>query len=419
MSWHMGIRHRLLQAAPLRSTIGMLPAAIARRSIAKLSAKTVNEPLATEIFITSEPQPSSKIPFRAISFFLIVVAPFIASTLYFTVFASDQYVAEAKFAVRTLTGEADGENLSGGLLEMKSASQDTYVVTSFIHSPEIIRRIGSRVLLKSIFTDPSVDFASRFPANGTDDAFFEYWKKQVTTYVDGPSGIVTLRVSSFTPSNSLDIANIVLKKSEELINELSERARRDAILGVQNEADRAGKIYVGTLDKLNRFRRESGLLSPETQARETGRLLTGLVAQKLELETRQFVAQRSDAEQSPAYQQLALQRQSIEEQISKLQSELTGTDNESIAALLTEFSKLETERIVSEKLYEAARRTYEQTLAESARKALYLVVFAPAMLPEEPTYPRRLFSPFLTLIAALMVWATMSLAWASVQDHRL
>lgn len=366
-----------------------------------------------------EMKAGGRAPWRLILFTLIVLVPFLTSVLYYAVIAADQYTAESRFAVRSLTEESTDEKSDAGILSMSPASQDAYVVTSFIHSSEILQRIGMRLDYKAMFVRNGLDFYAEFDPEDSAEEFLDYWNHQVSTYIDGPSGIVILRVRTFSPENSIQLANAILEESEKLINELSARARNDMIESARAEVERTGKSYGAALAELNRFQKESGLLSPEAQAEETGKLLTGLIAQKLELESRLFVIQQSNGIDSPTYRQLALGRNSVETQIEDLRNQMTGAEVESYANTLNAFSRLETDRMVAEKLYEATRRHYEMSLAAALRKALYLTVFVRPMLPEESLYPKRVMTPVLVLFCFFVMWATLSLAWASIEDHRL
>jgi capsular polysaccharide transport system permease protein len=360
-----------------------------------------------------------KTPWRFLSFLVMVAIPFGASLLYFTLVASDQYTAEARFAVRSLAENGPADNADAEILKMGSATQDAYVVTSFIHSTEILRRMGTYLNYKSAYTLADADFLSRFDSEASQEKFLQYWRKMVSAYIDGPSGIVTLQVNSFRPEDSVTLANSILKESEKLINEMSERTRNDILKQGQQEVDRTGRIYLNALAALNRAQRESEFLSPEMQAKEKGQLLTGLLAQKLEIENRLFTMKQSEVVDSPAYRQLEVKRKGIEVQIDKMRDEITGPEHASIVHSLQQFTQLETDRLIAEKLYEAARHNYDAALTESMRKALYLTVFVNPSLPEEALYPRRLMAPALILLGLTILWATLSLAWASVEDHRL
>lgn len=302
---------------------------------------------------------------------------------------------------------------------MRSATQDAYVVASFIHSAELLKRLGLKMDYRSMFARTGVDALSAYAAEGSNEEFLDYWKKQVTAYIDGPSGIVTLKVRTFRPDDSVQLATAIVEESELLINEMSVRARNDILASVRAEVEKAGKAYRNALSDLNQFQHASGILSPETQAQETGKLVAKLLAEKLEIETRQFVASQSSAAGSPVYQQLTLARESLDGQIERLKSDLTGSTDQSIAKALLRYSALETNRMMSQKLYEVSRQGYESALAESLRKALYIVVFVRPSLPEESLYPLRIFSPLMTLLGFAVLWSTLALAWASIQDHRL
>lgn len=365
------------------------------------------------------PKAGGRTPWRLIIFALIVLVPFLASALYYAFIAADQYTAEARFAVRSLADEDKEEESDVSILKMSPSSQDAYVVTSFIHSTEILRRISTHLDYKAMFVRDGSDFYAEFDPRDSAEEFLTYWNHQVSTYIDGPSGIVVLRVRTFSPEDSIKLANAILEESEKLINELSTRSRNDMIESTRAEVERTGKTYGEALAELNRFQKESGLLSPQAQAEETGKLLTGLMAQKLEFDSRLFVIQQSNGIDSPTYRQLVLSRNSVEAQIEELRNQMTGKEVESFANTLNAFARLETDRMVAEKLYEVTRRHYEMSLAAAMRKALYLTVFVRPMLPEEALYPKRIMTPALTLFFLFVLWATLSLAWASIEDHRL
>lgn len=370
--------------------------------------------------IANEPQSGSRPPIKLVSFLIMVAIPFLITAYYFIFLATDQYIAEARFAIRSLADESSTEaSDGGGVLAMNSATQDAYVVTSFIHSPELLQRIAKTLDYRSIFTGDGVDFLSRFDPSSSNEEFQEYWRKHVSAYIDGPSGIITLQVRTFSPESSKRLGEVIIAESERLINELNHRAQQDMVASLRGEVERTSRDYADTLEALNQFQRESGLIKPEMQAQSTGKMLTGLLEQKLQLETRIFVLKQSAAEDSPAFTQLVRAQSSIDSQIEQLRSELTGPENASLVSAILGYTRLETNRIVAEKLYEASRSSYETALAASLRKALYVMVFVRPTMPEESLYPRRFSMPFIIALGLFVTWATLILLWASVEDHKL
>ncbi|MGV1757988.1 capsule biosynthesis protein [Rhizobium sp. A22-96] len=407
----------------------ILPALFRRKMPSQRGRNDLEEIEYTPVHDGPKPETRSggKPPLRLLGFLLLVILPFLASSLYYAFIASDQYVAEARFAVRAVSGASDSgdgdDSLRAGgatnALNMRSASQDAYVVTSFIHSTEILKRIGAKLDYRSMFTKQDADFLTRFRASQSDEEFLKYWNDHVTAYIDVTSGIITLKVRTFAPDDSVKLADAIIDESEKLINELSERARSDIVRSMKADVEKSGKAYGDTLIALNQFQNASGLLSPQTQAKDSGTLLTGLLAQKMEFETRLFVMRQSNAENSPTYQQLTLAKDSLDTQIEKMKSALTGPENASLAKALLEYSRLDTERMIAEKLYESSQKNYDAVLAEALRKTLYLAVFVKPVLPEESIFPRRVSTPLIILLALIVTWATLSLIWASVEDHRI
>ncbi len=364
---------------------------------------------------------NSRMPFAFISFFAVVILPVVASALYFAFIASDQYIAEARFAVRSLAEDRNKDSLDSGVLSMNAMPQDGFIVTSFIHSSEILKRLDQKIDYRHMFTRSDADILSRFDEADSKERFLKYWANQVLTYIDGPSGIITLKTRTFSPEDSKALASAIIEESETLINELSARAQRDMIARFESELQRTAENYRSALEAMKAFQNASGLLTPEARATEAGTLLSALLAQKLELETRLFVLRESKVESSPVRQQLLLASQSISEQIDKLRRELAGNSGSaaSVASVIQSFSRIETDRRVAESLYEAARKNLEEAQAEAMRKSLYLVVFVPPTVPEESLYPHKVSTPLLILLALMVLWSTGALLWASIEDHKL
>ncbi|NRQ18224.1 capsule biosynthesis protein [Ensifer sesbaniae] len=396
-----------------------------RQRLQRISDVVVDVEVQVEDAFSHDGEPNAKgggrPPYAFISYLAFVIVPFLATSLYYAFIASDQYIAEARFAVRSIADEAVKDDVDSSVMSTRPVSQDAYIVTSFIHSTEILERLSKKIDYRSVFSGSTTDFLSRFSREGTKEQLLKYWDNQVNTSIDGPSGIVTLRTRAFTPADATRLAELIISESETLINELSERAQKDVEARFGKEVERTSELYRAALLALNKFQNSSRLLSPESQATETGKLLAGLLQRKLEVDSRLFVLKQTNVEDSPAYQQLKLNKQSVEAQIEKLHAEMTGADNANanLAKSFVRFSQLETDRRVAESLYEIARQNLDTAQAQAVRQALYIVVFVQPSVPQDSLYPHRISTPLLVLLALTIGWTTIALIWASVEDHRL
>src|SRR5690606_427449 len=118
-------------------------------------------------------------PWMLLSFLLMVMVPFLAALVYFAFIASDQYTAEARFAVRSMADDGSEEKLDTGIMNMKSTPQDAYVVASFIHSSEILKRLDGKIDYRAIFQHPEADFLARFDPSDSAEVFLKYWVEHV------------------------------------------------------------------------------------------------------------------------------------------------------------------------------------------------------------------------------------------------
>jgi capsular polysaccharide transport system permease protein len=374
------------------------------------------------------------------SFIGFVVAPAVAATIYFAFIASDQPAAEARFAVRQSDGDtgdaaggassvlpggraagAEGLTSANANFSLAAAGQNAYIVTSYIHSRAIVDDLNARLQLRDIFRRPEADFWARLKRDASDDALADYWNSMVVTYIDAPSGIVTLQVRAFRPGDAAALAQAVLELSEMLVNRLSDRARGDAMDMSEREVRRAYEMTEAALGDLQRFRDSAGMIDPVQAATEIGKLLVPLLTEKIRLETDLFVAGRDLDDSAPTMRALRNRLETAEKQIADLKGRLTSTQGGSntVAASVAKFEELDLQRQFAEKMYSLAQADLDRARQRAERQSVYLTVFVPPSLPEEARYPRRAAFPILTFIGLAIVWSIAAMVIAAVEDHRL
>ncbi len=365
------------------------------------------------------------------SFVGCVLAPAFAATVYFAAIASDQMAAEARFAVRQIdsdssetTASVNGASSGGGAsvdFAFTAPAQNAYIVTSYIRSRAIVDDLDASLDLRQIFRRPEADFWARLKRDASIDELTEYWKSMVTTYVDAPSGIVTLDVRAFRADDAVTLAKAVLTASESLVNRISDRARRDAMAVSEQEVRRTYELTQTALADLRKFRDSAGIIDPVQAGTEIGKLLLPLLTEKIRLESDLFVASRDLDQSAPTVKALKSRLDTTEQQIAALKARLTGTDgsNKTVAASLAKFEELDLKRQFAEKLYTLAQADLDRARLRAARQSVYLTVFVPPSLPEESRYPRRVAFPILIFLGLTVLWAIGAMVVASVEDHRL
>jgi capsular polysaccharide transport system permease protein len=364
-----------------------------------------------------------------LSFIGVVLVPATIVAIYFLFIASDQFTAETRFAVRPAEQDfmLDKDKIQNILAPDSAsmlpnlASQDAGIVTSYIHSPTIINDLSKTMNIAAYFRRPEADFWARLPANPSREELRDYWLKMVSTYVDTMSGIVTVQVHAFRPSDARDLTQAILGMSENLVNSLSIRARADAMRRAEEEVRRADDQLRTALVDLAHYRDTEGFIDPVKMADQTGKLLLQLMSEKIRLESELYVTKGSGAAEAPGAASLQTRLDNVNAQITQVRSQLAGNSPEvrNLAASLVHFEELEVRRQFSEAMYTFARDGLDRARMAAEHQTVYLTVFVPPGLPQDYSYPLRFTYIGLISIGLIIAWSTGAMVWASIQDHRL
>lgn len=385
-------------------------------------------PQKSEVSISRRRQP--RFGGYMISFLFLVVLPSLVSILYLAFIAADQYVAEARFAVRTLQvdgGSNGADKLAATLSSLSlsssasAAGQDSYVVSGYINSRAIIEDLSKTIDLKGIFRRHEADFWARLKSDASVEDLVSYWNGMVGTYVDRTSDIVSVTTRAFRREDALALSQAILSASEKLVNDVSARARADAMRMAEDEVRRTeGRVRKALID-LRAFRDSEGFLDPGSAATATSKLLMNVMAEKIKQQNELFVASRAMSSTAPTVKVIQSRIEVLDQQIEKLKSQLTGaaSTEKPISESLAKFEELELQRVFSERLYQMARDALERARLRAERQNLYVSVFVPPSLPEEAKYPETLALSFIIPLVLLVGWGILALIAAAIEDHRL
>ena len=369
-------------------------------------------------------KPRRRFSGHGITFIVFVVLPSLALFGYLAFVASDQFIAVAKFAVRGAAFEQPVDLPSGAARTSNMpmvVGQDAYIIVSYIKSHKVIQDIKERVDVHAVYRHPAADFWERLPKDASTEDLVEYWNKRVQASVDGPSGIVTLRVRAFTPDDALRVLNAIIWASEKLANDISARARRDTVQRAEEEVNRGMSFAQSALGDLQKFRERVGFLDPVSSATMTNSLLLQLLGEKIRAENELYVLQRVSPDNVTSQRVIRTNIDSIQHQIDRLKEALTGQSPEgrSIAAALVEYERLEMQRVLSQKLLAFAQEALQRAAQRASRQNIYVTTFVSAYIPEESGYPQRGQLGLMYCTILIIGWGIVTLLMATINDHKI
>ena len=385
-----------------------------------------NQPVARPATLTQLARGTRK-RLGLLSFLAVVALPTLVSAWYFLAIASPQYVSEFRFGVRS--GDASRNDATSIFQGMASASQiglDSYVVVQYIQSAPLVASLRSEFDFNDLFMDQKIDRLSRLSKDAASEQVLDYWKGHVDPFFDLTTGSVSVRVRAFTPVAAQNLAKAIIAHSEKLVNQLSARAREDAVRNARDEVGRAETRLRDSLSAIRNFRDVQQRINPEKEAdarmAAIGRMREELAKANAEISVRQSSSLAAD---SPTVRSTRARIQALQEQIALAERQLTTTqpanrDSTSnvLSADMGTFDVLESERRFAEDYYKATLTSLERARATADRQISYLAVFVAPSLPEDSLYPKIWQSILISALVAFGVWVFGLIVLRSIRDHR-
>jgi len=363
---------------------------------------------------------------RHFLFFLTVFLPTALSIFYFAFYASDIFVSQSSYVVRSPSQKSAGQTGLGAMLQGASAlsgfaraPDDVHAVAEYIHSRDALDQLQEQLDVRSWWSADTVDLVQRFDPlkhNDSSEKLFEYYPRRVKVLVNDKSGITTLTVSSFTPEQASSINSLLLSEAEQLVNVLNERGRNDLIKFAQSEVGAAEEKAKAAARALSEFRNTQAVVDPEKQTmlhfEQIARLQEELIRTRGQLTQLKVFA--PDSPHPPA---LELRAQTLEAEIAAETEKITGGEN-SLASKAAEYQRLQLEREFADKQLAITMAALETARNEAQRQQLYLETIDKPNNPDKAIYPKRFRGIVTTLLLGLVAWGILSMLVAGIREHQ-
>ncbi|QBQ63513.1 capsule biosynthesis protein [Actinobacillus indolicus] len=351
---------------------------------------------------------------------LTVIIPTVASTVYFGSIASDVYISESSFVVRSPKNQSSLTGF-GALLQSTGFSRsqdDAYTVQEYMRSLTALEQLQQTIPVKS-FYDSKGDILSRFNGFGLNDsqeAFFRYFKNHLSIDLDAVSGISTLKVRAFDAAEGQLVNQKLLDMGEELINRLNERARKDTLEYATQAVQEAEKNVSDTADALTKYRIKNKIFDLPAQSGVQLSLISSLKSELIRVET-QLAQLLSITPENPQVEALEMRQKSLRKEIEQQSKSLSGSNN-SIATQTAEYQRLVLANELAQQQLTAAMTSLQNTRGEADRQQLYLEVIDKPSKPDWALEPYRLYNILATFIIGLMLYGVLGLLVASIREHK-
>ena len=353
-------------------------------------------------------------------FLLTVAIPTFLSIVYFGFIASDVYISESSFVVRS--PERQTASPFSSLLKgtgFSSSQDDSYTVQDYILSRDALSSLNDKLNIGKAFASTDVDIFSRFAGldrwDTSFEALYKYYQKKIEVELDPLSSITTLTVRSFTAEDSFKINEQLIEISEALVNQLNETGRQDMIRFASGEVRSAEQKAKTAALVLSAYRNQKGVFDPEQQTsielEQVAKLQGELIAAQAQL-----VQLQTFAKNNPQIPSMQLLIKNLRQQIDVETKQVVG-EGRSLANKAAEYQRLALEREFADKQLASTLVSLEQARNEAQRKQLYLELIVQSSKPDKAMEPRRLRGILTTLTMGMIMWGVLSILLAGVREH--
>jgi len=356
------------------------------------------------------------------SMLLIIALPVLLSSFYLTVLAQDQYASRVGFTIRQEeTGTAT--ELMGGLSSMLVGGTPGHadLLFEYLQSQEIVEGVSQEFGLLKHYSEawPTDPLFSLWPTATIEDLVW-FWERMVRITYDKSTGLMLVEVRARDPLSAQDIAQMIVTKSERMINRLNETARSDTTRNAEADLQAALTRLRAAREQLAEFRARTQIVDPQADIQgQMGvlnnlqqQLAQALVEHDLLLESVDI----SDPRLRQARRRIEVVRKRIsEERIMFAQQDVTvdGTD---YPRLIAQFEGLQVDQAFAEATYQAALMALDAARSNASRQNLYLAKFIQPTLAEQAQYPRAFQIIGLVFLFTILLWAVLALIYYSIRD---
>lgn len=324
-------------------------------------------------------------------FLISVVLPVLASAIYFFGIASNQYVSESRFVIKAPNQRTGQISTFANLIQttgLSAGQEQSNQVIDYVRSRSALQALSQEVPLGKIYSSDSIDFLSRFPKPWQENAredLHKFYREKVIIDRDVDTGLIVLRSIAFNPKDAARINESLLRKSETLVNELNERARRSAISESESRVRDAEVRATAARKAMASYRNKAELVDPLKQAGGVVEIANQLIAERSALEAQLSTLRRLTPDH-PSISALRERIVSLTQEINQQTALIVGGSN-TISGKLPAYEALALEQDLSSQLVMLARASLEQARTDALKQQFYLERVVDPNVPDLPEYP--------------------------------
>jgi capsular polysaccharide transport system permease protein len=350
---------------------------------------------------------------------LFVGLPTLAMVFYVFAWASPRYTSEVEITYQSYQNtQSLGQGLVQSVLGGSSSGVDLgTIMYEYIRSETLLRQLDAKLNLRKYYSSSAADYPVRLSANASDEKFLSYYRAHIVSVTQGLGGYLTVDVQAFDPKFAQAIAKAIVDASDDMIDQMTARARNDEMKFAEEEVARQEERVRNAQIAETRFQNEHRDLNPTNTATQYGQIVGSLETQLSQARTALTNALSYASPNAPQVQQLKNQIAAIEAQLQDQKNRLTGTSGMTYSQILEQYSLLQLEVTFAQNAYQSAQQGLAVARADAGKKQSYLVDFVRPSLPSAPDTTFYISYLGYAFFGALVFYGISSLMAGAFRDQ--
>jgi capsular polysaccharide transport system permease protein len=354
--------------------------------------------------------------------FGLVLLPTFLVGLYYYKYATDLYLSESAFVVKTASAPAPlGEGLLTGLSATPIATlQGSISVQDFILSREVLGRLERDLGIVAHFQDKAIDPVRRLAPDATMEDVYDYYANVVSVSYDPAESVIRMEVVAASPEMAQAISAALISYSEDMVDGLSSRLREDTL----REAAEAVALAKTALEdahlRVATLQQELMVFSTEVElGGETGIIHTlelEVEALRGKLDELLTYAAEDDARVVDLRRDIAFKRSQTAERRRNLVGDGSGAGG-SLSSVNVELQRAEVEVMTQQQQFMSAMASQEAARIEAQRQVRYLAPIVPPALADKSTRPHRARNTALAFVIFFGIFMMVSLTISVLREQ--
>lgn len=357
-----------------------------------------------------------------ISFAFCVCLPVLLAAGYLWLRAADQYASTVAFSVRS-EEPSSGLEMLGGIADLSgSNASDSDILYDFLRSQQLVAEVQNELDVAAMWARPAKDWIFAYGLSGTIEDLHDHWGRMIEVSHDTTRGIIEVRARAFDAQEATQINEAILERATELINDINNIAREDAVRYALGDLQRSKTRLAQARRDMTEFRVQHQIVDPSVDMSTQSTLLATLEAQLtetlIEIEMLSANDRRSDARLKEARFRANVLTDRIAQQRTDRVLGRDAVGNTGMAALYGQYEELLVEVAFAEESHQLARVGFEAALSEARRNTRYLAAHITPTKAQQSRFPERGLILSVIALGAFLSWALLALVGFSFLDRR-